>query len=123
MKEKNNCLILLINLFLISNCSLLRNNDSIKTTHYQSNIKPTTLPFDTKNINSNNSTTVNQINNDKSAKKIIKESRANGQVTKIKVENGKYLPDYYIYPSDQKKLNINYGPDKDLAPPTWQISW
>ncbi len=123
MKDKNNYLVLLINLCLISNCSLLKKSDSVKTTHYQSNVKPTTLPFNTKNTNSSKSLTVNSTNNDKLGKKIIKESRVSGQVTKIKVENGKYLPDYYIYPSEQKKLNINYGPDKDLAPPTWQISW
>ena len=108
--------IFIIILYFISGCALINNNKPVKTNNFQSAVKPMALPFD-QNSNKNLSTT------SKPVSKVIKESRVNGQVTKIKVENGKYLPDYYIYPSDQKKLNINYGPDKDLAPPSWQISW
>ena len=102
---------------IISDCSFM--HTPIKTTPFNSVSKPTVLPF------KNNNNKVPSIEHSvvPSLVKTIKENRSNGQVTKITVENGKFLPDYYIYPSNQKKLNLNYGPDKDLAPPTWQISW
>ncbi|MCX8514275.1 MAG: hypothetical protein RL017_623 [Pseudomonadota bacterium] len=55
--------------------------------------------------------------------KIISEERSNGQVTQIKVQNGKDIPDYYIYPSQQQSINSNNAPGKNLATPSWQISW
>jgi hypothetical protein len=55
--------------------------------------------------------------------KIISEERSNGQVTQIKVQNGRDIPDYYIYPSQQQSINSNNSPGKSLATPSWQISW
>ena len=57
-------------------------------------------------------------------RRTIQEDRSNGQVTQIKVDNGNNdIPDYYIYPSQQQNLNTNSTPDKNLATPSWQISW
>ena len=51
----------------------------------------------------------------------IQEDRANGTVTEIKVDTGKDLPDYYMYPSQQNPRNNNS--DANISTPSWQISW
>lgn len=53
----------------------------------------------------------------------IEEGRNNGGiVTQIKVNNRGDIPDYYIYPTQQHNLNIN-NPQRNMAPPTWQLNW
>lgn len=118
--------IIIIGWFNVAGCSIFKTNSDYPTiplppqkTNESDAVMPQTS--NTKQIASqalNSSSTIN------SNRQTISETRANGEVTQIKVDNGNNdLPDYYMYPSQQQDLNTNSAPDKNLSTPSWQINW
>lgn len=118
---------------LIMSCSLFNGTNSYPTIPLppqKTNASDAVMPMNTP---TKNKTSASQGSSNASAPTSIKtnnnrqtiyEDRSNGQVTQIKVDNGdNYLPDYYMYPSQQQDLNTNSAPGKDLSTPSWQISW
>jgi hypothetical protein len=106
---------------MVANCSNLTNTGKYQTinlpisNHIESN--PTNV------INNSSESSLSLQQNNQNNAKIIKEQRNNGNIVQIKVDNNNRLPNYYVYPSQQEKLNINNNPDKNVATPSWQINW
>lgn len=111
----------------IAGCSLFNGSNSYPTIPLppqKTNASDAVMPANPGRIKGNASNAIASAPQaDTNTHRIIQEDRSNGQVTQIKVDNGNDVPDYYIYPSQQQNLNTNSTPDKNLATPSWQISW
>ncbi|MBP9743408.1 MAG: DUF2782 domain-containing protein [Burkholderiales bacterium] len=117
---------IIITWFSVTGCSIFKPNNDYSTiplppqkTSESDAVMPQTV--DSKKTASQALNSSPALNNNRQT---ISETRANGEVTQIKVDNGdNYLPDYYMYPSQQQDLNTNSAPDKNLSTPSWQINW
>lgn len=117
--------ICLLSACLIASCGVFGNNNipTIPLPPQKTNASDAAKVNNAK-PKTNASQTVQQMGGSTTPPPRIQEDRSTGgTVDQIKVNNPGDIPDYYIYPSQGQNLNINNQPDKNLATPSWQISW